>query len=227
VTFPSHDHRCWDDWLGDRAWLPNGQAVLAKDRVVNSVFRVEALNISDKGDPAFMVPAVTLKMQTKVEKGAPAHTRNVCIVNVHLWYGSNGGIRKMQLNKIKRYLKLQQQEGKIDYVMLAGDFNDITGSLLREQKGEFVNHGDQWGLQKVDTCSNGFFSLRIDHMISSPQIKSTSMKIPYENEGFGCGIFGGSRNGDQSWFCGSISRTKIIEKYGSDHLPMMATFHVE
>merc|ERR1711964_81958 len=207
VSFPSHDHRCWHSWLGDRCWAPNGQAVLAKTRVLNSVCRVEVLNLADEGEPAFRVPLVTLKMQTKVKKGAPAHIRRVCIADVHLWYGSNIGevsgasahIRKRQLNKIKRYLKRQIKRHNIDYIMLAGDFNDFAGSLLREQKKKFVNHGDQWKLQHVDTCANGCFSLRIDHIISSPQVKSTRMEIPYENEGSGFGVLGGSINGDQSW----------------------------
>jgi len=228
VSFPSNDHSCWDDWLGDRCWVPNGQAVLAKTHIVNSVCRVEVMNISGEGEPAFRMPLVTLKMQAKVEKGAPAHIRRVCIGNVHLTY-SNGGIRKRQLNRIKGYLKRQINENSIDYIMLAGDFNDITGSLLRKQRSEFVNHGDQWKLQHVDTCANGWFSLRIDHIISSPQVKSTHMEIPYENEGFGFGVFGGSLSlsNDLSRFSGCISRAKIIEKYGSDHLPVVGTFHVE
>merc|ERR1711964_255887 len=227
VSFPSNDHSCWDDWLGDRCWAPNGQAVLAKTHVVNSVCRVETLNIAEEGKPAFRVPAVTLKMQTPPAEDSRTHTKRVCIVNVHLWYGSNGGIRKMQLNKIKRYLAQQQKEGKIDYIMLAGDFNDITGSLLREQRNEFVNHGDLWGLQHVDTCANGWFSLRIDHIISSKQVKSTHMETPYENEGWGLGVLGGSRNRHQSLLRGAIDRGKIIAKYGSDHLPVTGTFHVE
>merc|ERR1711964_878027 len=233
VAFFSHDHGCWELGLegkifkvGDGCWTPIGQAVLAKTHVVNSVCRVEVLDVSDEGKPAFRIPAVTLKMQTKPKQGTP-HTKRVCIVNVHLWYGSNGGIRQTQFNKIKRYLKQQQKEGKIDYIMLAGDFNDITGSLLREQRDEFVNHGDTWDLQHVDTCSNGWFSFHIDHIISSPQIKSTHMHIPYENEGFGFSLLGGSCNRNQSWFRGCISRTKIIEKYGSDHLPVVGTFHIE
>jgi len=241
VSFPSHAKECWDDWLDGRPWQENGQAIFVKKRIKKSILKVEALNISKPGEDAFRVPAMTLNMKSK-----SGGNKKVTIVNVHLWYGTNGGKRLLQLNRIKRYIDKQQGKDKknedyfpkeekvkpkseIDYVMYAGDFNDVTGSLLAEQKElGFRNHGVDHGLEHVDTCANGQFSLRIDHVISSPEIKSVKFDTPNENEEkFGFKLLWGSLNsGAKSWFTGMINREKIIEKYGSDHLPITSTFHV-
>merc|ERR1711964_24285 len=206
--------------------------------------------MGEKGESAFNVPIIVLNMVTK--GSGPSHKRKVALVNVHLWYGMFGATREKQLIKIKAHLNQMKKEKKVDYIMMAGDFNDVSGRLLRNEQKTFINHGDIWSLQHVDTCANGYFSLRLDHVISSPELVSTHMWQPYENEGTGFGALYGSVGAysrywagaynklvqssshidpkftvGNHWFRGCVDRKKIIAKYGSDHLPMTISFHVD
>jgi len=230
VAFPKLDKTCWAEWLVGRAWRPNGQAILMKGKLVPHIVRAESINLSDPKDPGFYAPAVTLRMarHSSVAKRLPAaqlEYKDVCITNVHLWFGMDGGARKVQFDKIKRWVLQEKKRGRFDHILVAGDFNDVTGALMKENKSLFRNHGNDHNLQHIDTCANGFSSLRLDYVLSDPELISLKATCPNENpEGFGFFMFGpigGSPfNWDRPWFSAMVSHKDIVAKYGSDHLPV-------
>jgi len=154
-----------------------------------------------------------------------------------------GYLREMQLTKIRKRLDQLKKAGRIDAVVMAGDFNDVgeyciegTGGLVDKFTAEtgFVNHGTVHGFEKLDTCANKMkMSLRIDHILSSPEIGSTDFYVPDEHDTswFGWPFRGGiSLNWNRDWFwgnTGSVNIYNIIDKYGSDHLPMIANLYVK
>jgi len=261
IHFPSHGKAFWRDWINDDVapWQPNGQAILMKPEIARVVNYRDTVTVAiedgmiqddwdENHDLAFNVPIVVLTINGK----------NVAIVNVHLEYGCRltsptsikahpGKLRELQYEKLKAHLDMLRDDGKVDEVVMAGDFNNVSefgngaGSLLKkiEEDSGYVDHANanyhHKSFTHLDTCANAMkTSLRIDHILSSGGLESTSFYVPDEhtNSWWGWPLFKGvvSTNPLRGWFSGldkgGVDIHKIITKWGSDHLPMTATLRI-
>jgi len=254
--FPSNGLDLWREWVHEEVapMQHNGNAILIKkDSALKKVYH-ETIPVSIRD--GYLVPnakethrlAVNVPVVV-VEFGG----KRVAIVNVHLEYGCRlsplsigwdhpGYRRRIQMHKIHKRLKemmISQGEDRCDEVVIGGDFNDVSefgtdhGGLkdIMTSEMRYINHVDVHGLQHLDTCANiSRYSARLDHIFSTKGMESSMAYVPDEHYEhiWGWPFFGGvSNNWDRPFGSGAVNIYQMIDKYGSDHLPVVVKLHLK